>query len=307
MKAYIPSALRPVVTGARARAEYVPTHSLPSCAGGILIVASSSDPTSAYFAAYLRRRRAPFALLAMEHCVWDHGSLRSLVRDARGIYFRAPGPENWGTANLLAAMRSIVMSHPNVIAPSRQSTNWSKPLQMARIASLYSNAHVGAVNTFVASQGIPRTPEFVVKSMSNYRSVAVASDHELLREVDESGSTYPVQYQEFLDGSNVRVHQLRDRAFACRITANVLDYRYAKTVTFSPFDLPTEVAEWCRAATRGEGLRFAGIDLLVKKGAYSCLEINPMPGYEGFERHTYVAGNPISDALYEELLNPDAG
>lgn len=307
MKAYIPSTLRPVVAGARVQAEQIATRSLPGHAGGILIVASSSDPTSAYFAAYLRCRRAAFGFLALEHCVWDHASLRSLVRDARGVYFRAPGPETRGMANLLASVRSIVMSHPNVIAPSRQSTNWSKPLQMARIASLYSNEHVGAVDTFVASQEIPRTRGYVVKSMSNYRSVAVASDHELLRGVAESGSNYPVQYQEYLDGSNVRVHQLGNRAFACRIAADAIDYRYASNVTFSPFSLPPEVAKWCRAATLGEGLRFAGIDLLVKQGTCFCLEINPMPGYEGFEKNTYVAERPISDALYDELMNPDAG
>jgi hypothetical protein len=267
-----------------------------------LIIASSSDLTASYFWRYLQGRQVSCSLIQLEHYAWDAKALEHIVSGAAGIYYRAPGPTSLASINFLTAVRSVVAAHSNVIAPSDASTNWSKPLQMAMLLQKYRSDYVRGVDTYVSNVKIPRSEDYVVKSMSNSRSTVVTSSCPELQLT--SPLAHPVQFQTRLIGMNVRVHQVGSQTFACTVLADALDYRYSSSAIYESIQPPDGLMSWCRYVTESEGLRFAGIDLIKTGNTFACLEINPMPGYEGFETHAFDGSCPISDALYGELQAP---
>jgi glutathione synthase/RimK-type ligase-like ATP-grasp enzyme len=119
---------------------------------------------------------------------------------------------------------------------------------------------------------------------------------------------HPVQVQPRIQGDNIRVHVIADGVFACSIATDTIDYRYGSEPVMRPTSLPPEVKKWCVHMTRVEGLRFSGIDLIRDRaGGYFCFEINPMPGYDYYERRAFADSRPISAALARELDVPHIG
>lgn len=115
------------------------------------------------------------------------------------------------------------------------------------------------------------------------------------------------QFQEFIEGDNIRVHTVDDEIFATRIATDSVDYRYAKdegkSLEMEPFELPSDIQEKCLRLTRNLGLIMAGIDLKVSPtGVFYCFEVNPAPGFIFYEWHT---GQPISLALANVLIAHD--
>lgn len=135
----------------------------------------------------------------------------------------------------------------------------------------------------------------ILKAISGIRADA--------REVtpDELGSFRaeqgPIQLQRRIIGEDLRVHVVGSQAFAERISTVAVDYRRSAndTVTFTPHDLPEELAARMVETTATFGLSFAGWDFKVTPdGLYWCLEANPMPGYDSYDRR---ADGAISEAL----------
>lgn len=109
----------------------------------------------------------------------------------------------------------------------------------------------------------------------------------------------PVLFQEYVPGSDVRVHVVGEEVFAARVRSEATDYRYAPrfgaSLAIEACVIPEEVAERCRRLTSDLGLVMSGIDLReTPEGAYYCFEVNPSPGFSYYERAT---GQPISEAL----------
>jgi len=107
----------------------------------------------------------------------------------------------------------------------------------------------------------------------------------------------PVQFQEYIDGSNIRVHVVGDRVFALRIQSAGVDYRYCAR-QFESISLPEPVERQCLSLSQTLGLCFSGIDLIERDGAHYCLEVNPSPGFSFYELRAH---QPISVALAEFL------
>ena len=126
----------------------------------------------------------------------------------------------------------------------------------------------------------------IYKSNSAQRSIVQAV------EVDDLDRLHllvgcPVYFQERIRGSDVRVHVLRDQCFSVEIRSEEVDYRYDRSdqVTEGPHQLPPDIADRCVRITRSLGLEFSGIDF-VRSDAdrrYYALEVNPMPGYHGYD------------------------
>ena len=189
---------------------------------------------------------------------------------------------------------------------SAMSSNMSKPYQAQTIVQCGFSTpdtlltdDAAEVERFVA-----RYPSAVYKSASGVRSIVSSladTDPARMRLI----SWCPVQFQERVDGFDVRVHVVGDRTFAARVISDALDYRYAgrqvgTNAELETYTVPTDVSEKCVLLAQRFGLPFAGIDLkFCPDGRVVCFEVNPSPGFSYYELTT---GLPIAAAVADELL-----
>lgn len=183
-------------------------------------------------------------------------------------------------------------------------SNYSKPYQ----AQLIRRMGFAVPKTLVTNDP-ERVREFwrqhgrvIYKSVSYIRSV-VKTLEEGDRERLESVRTCPTQFQEYIDGANVRVHAIGEKTFATRISAKTTDYRYAylegEREQLEAVELSEELASRCVALAEAMWLGFAGIDLKVTdRGEVYCLEVNPCPAFSYYQLHT---GQPIAAAVARYL------
>jgi glutathione synthase/RimK-type ligase-like ATP-grasp enzyme len=110
----------------------------------------------------------------------------------------------------------------------------------------------------------------------------------------------PTMFQEFVDGTNIRVHTINNRVFATAAETTAIDYRYARQQVGTPAQLREVVLsatlkQRCLRLARDLGLEFAGIDLKVTPDdQVYCFEVNPSPAFSYYESST---GQPIAAAL----------
>jgi glutathione synthase/RimK-type ligase-like ATP-grasp enzyme len=118
----------------------------------------------------------------------------------------------------------------------------------------------------------------------------------------------PTQFQELVDGVDIRVHTVGTQVFATELVSEATDYRYAArsgaSLSAREIEVPPEVASACLGLTKACGLMVAGIDLRRTPGQeYYCFEVNPSPGFIFYERAT---GQPISEAVAKLLRGNQA-
>jgi glutathione synthase/RimK-type ligase-like ATP-grasp enzyme len=187
--------------------------------------------------------------------------------------------------------------------PSAMTSNGSKPLQSGIIASAGFSVPETLLTTDVeeAAAFRDRYGRVIYKSIGGVRSrVAFLSDETLQR---IRNAACAIQLQEYVSGTDVRVHVLAEEVFACTIESTAVDYRYPisqlEVPKIAACNLPEEVAFRCVELTSMLGLSFAGIDLRrALDGRWVCFEANPSPGYTFYERTT---GAPITEALRDLL------
>ncbi len=185
-------------------------------------------------------------------------------------------------------------------APWAMASNVSKPYQ----AQLIKEAGFAIPPTCITSDAAALKqfqqlhPGVIYKSVSSVRSIVKElqpSDEKMLDKIQY----LPTQFQQKLDGINIRVHVVGDVLFATKIESTVTDYRYAarenKTATLTPFRLPKKIEEGCYRLSANLGLTLCGIDLfLTTAGDYYCFEVNPSPGYSYYQNST---GQDIAGAI----------
>jgi hypothetical protein len=109
----------------------------------------------------------------------------------------------------------------------------------------------------------------------------------------------PTQFQQYIPGHDYREHVVGHDVFACKITSEADDYRYAAQhgayVDIRASDLPQDMADHCRALAATMNLLVAGIDLrCTPDGQWYCFEINPSPAFSYYQAAT---NQPIDEAL----------
>lgn len=192
---------------------------------------------------------------------------------------------------------ALVLNRPAAMAP-----NYSKPYQALWIESLGFQIPDTLITTDPdAALDFWRQHDTVIyKSVSGIRSMVsrLTADH-LLR--FEDIASCPTQFQEYIPGTEYRVHVVNERMFACEIFSDAIDYRYGVTrAAANPCELPVEIATLCRTLVRAMGLRLAGIDLRrTPDNHWYCLEVNPSPCFTWFEEVTH---QPIAEAVAELLV-----
>ena len=197
------------------------------------------------------------------------------------------------------------------IAPARvlnrysaMGSNGSKPYQAQLITkhgfrtpeTLVTN-NPAAVLEFRQRHG-----SIIYKSVSGVRSIVSE-----LTEADMSRLDFirycPVQFQERIEGDDVRVHVVDTEVFATAIASSSTDYRYAhqqgSEAHLRAIDLPDRIADQAVTLAADLGLPLAGIDLMMdREGRIYCLEVNPSPAFSYYELST---GQPIARAIARYL------
>jgi hypothetical protein len=263
--------------------QSVPATELVLCGGGgqldglLRAPGGTEVPLAAFRAAYTR--------------MLDHTRLPAYGPASPALRAAADG-SNAALSTCLELLPGLVLNRAGAMASNR-----SKPYQLALIrrmgfsvpATLVTN-DPDLVRAFHARHG-----RVVFKSISAVRSIVTELDGAGLARLTAIRAC-PVQFQELVEGLDVRVHVVGERVFATACDSPVVDYRYADgAARLAPFDLPEETAARCVALAQSLDLPLAGIDLKRRaNGRWVCFEVNPSPGFSWFEAAT---GQPIAAAI----------
>lgn len=186
--------------------------------------------------------------------------------------------------------------------PSAMASNSSKPYQLGlirahgfRVPETIITTDPAAVLRFHEEHG-----DIIYKSLSSVRSIVSKFRLEHLQRLADVSSC-PTQFQQFVPGTDYRVHVVGDQVFSSRIVAAADDYRYdtGGPVEITECEIPAILAERCREIAIGLGLPLAGIDLRkTPDEQWYCFEVNPSPGFTFYDR---VPGQPIARAVAQLL------
>jgi len=181
--------------------------------------------------------------------------------------------------------------------PGDMAVNHSKPFQSSWIQSLGFLIPDTLITTDSAAalEFWRQHDRVIYKSISGIRSIVSRLTAEHMGRFDNLASC-PTQFQEFVPGTEYRVHVVGEDIFACKIISEADDYRYStEGVCIVPCDLPGEIAGRCRTLAKSMHLPIAGLDLrCTPDGCWYCFEVNPSPGFTWFETLTR---QPIADAV----------
>ena len=203
-------------------------------------------------------------------------------------------------------MRWLEITSARVVNRSApQASNFSKPYQ----AQLIRTHGFSIPETLITNRPelvrefVARHKRVVYKSISGVRSIVRRAKSTDLWPSSIEFGWCPVQFQEYIDGANVRVHIGRKmKLFATAVrqwprrTTGTRNGRIPTTVLHPTRDFGRARKRHCRL-TGGccFGLPLAGIDLkITPAGEAFCLEVNPSPAFSYYELE---AGQPISLAV----------
>lgn len=142
----------------------------------------------------------------------------------------------------------------------------------------------------------------IYKSISSERSIVQEFEEKDIDRLDYI-RWCPTQFQEFIEGIDVRVHVVNTEVFATSVESSAIDYRYAhqqgSNVKLKAIELSEKLTEKCIKLTETLSLKFAGIDLkLTQNNEVYCFEVNTCPAFNYYEMST---GQPISRAIAHYL------
>jgi hypothetical protein len=187
--------------------------------------------------------------------------------------------------------------------PSDMAANGSKPYQAAWIESLGFRIPDTLITTDpeVALEFWREHDRVIYKSVSGIRSIVSRLTPEHTQRFSDIASC-PTQFQQYIPGTEYRVHVVGEQVFACAIVSNADDYRYAtERVDMQPCRLPEDVAARCKTLAGSMNLLLAGLDLrCTPEGNWYCLEVNPSPAFTCFDQAT---GQPIAEAVARLLAS----
>ena len=184
-------------------------------------------------------------------------------------------------------------------------SNFSKPYQ----AQLIREQGLAVPETLITNdpelvrQFYQQHRKVIYKSISGIRSIVQTLKDEDLARLDHI-RWCPTQFQEFVEGTNVRVHVVETAVFATAINTEATDYRYANrqvgsSAELEAFQLSDELSAKCIKLAQALGLAFAGIDLKITPDQQVfCFEVNPSPAFSYYEANT---GQPIAHAVARYL------
>ena len=184
--------------------------------------------------------------------------------------------------------------------PSAMASNNSKPYQASFIQSVGFEVPATLITTDpeAVADFHHQYGEVIYKSISGVRSiVSRLTDAHAQRIADITWC--PTQFQEYVPGTDYRVHVIGDEIFACAITSPSDDYRYATaqgaTTEIHSCELPIDIENRCVALARALRMSVVGVDLRARAdGRWYCFEVNPSPAFTYYQQAT---GQPMARAV----------
>jgi RimK-like ATP-grasp domain len=184
--------------------------------------------------------------------------------------------------------------------PSAMASNSSKPYQAAMIRA----AGLDVPDTLVTTDPDAALAfrdlhgSVIYKSTSGVRSI-VSRLGPAQQERQADICNCPTQFQQYVPGTDYRVHVVGNTVFAAEIVTDADDYRYAgrsgHSIDIRACALEPELAERCWRLAATLDLSFAGIDLRrTRDGRWYCFEVNPSPGFTFYQEAT---GQKIAEAV----------
>jgi glutathione synthase/RimK-type ligase-like ATP-grasp enzyme len=142
----------------------------------------------------------------------------------------------------------------------------------------------------------------IYKSISGIRSIVSRLTPQHLARLNDV-QWCPSQFQEYVPGSDFRVHVVGSKVFAARVSSTADDYRYASrqgaTLSIEACELSDDVGARCVTLARSLQLNVAGADLRrTPEGEWYCFEVNPSPGFSFYQDATK---QPIARSIAELL------
>ena len=211
-------------------------------------------------------------------------------------------------SEVLSSLHGYLNTCPALVVnrPYASETNASKPEQARMLkrmgfqvpATLVTNDPDEVLAFYQRHNG-----NLIYKSISYVRSIVERFQREDLDRLD-SLTVCPVQLQELVPGTDMRVHVVGERVFATQVVSEAADYRYDRQSELTAVELPEDWAELCVQAARKLDFELAGIDLRVTPdGEVYCFEVNPSPAFSYYEEQT---GQPIGQAIADLLIENDS-
>jgi glutathione synthase/RimK-type ligase-like ATP-grasp enzyme len=262
-------------------AEYTIDLKIDSTLFGSLVGPGVSLDLSQATAAYLRQ--------------YNFEQLDTFEGVARGSELWTQAAQFEDTLNMWSELTGATI----VNRPSAMGSNSSKPYQLDIIRRMGFAVPDTLITTdpdcVVAFWR--RHQRIIYKSISSCRSIVAQFTNRDLATVEDVMAC-PTQFQQFIDGTDYRVHVLDERVVASRIVCSDDDYRYSDRARVEPAILPDDVSERCVSLNRGLGLRFSGVDLRHSSdGEWYCFEVNPSPGFTYFETGALSIGRELARFL----------
>ena len=220
---------------------------------------------------------------------------------------RPPNPDHVRKSNLIHDYLTAWIEHAPCRVLNRNAhaaSNGSKPYQsqLIRAAGFKTPDTLVTTDPDAARAFLRDHPRTIYKSISASRSIVREMTPDRLGDLHHLRDL-PTQFQEYIPGTNVRVHVVSEQTFAHEINSEAVDYRYAGRdnldVTMDSVELPSSVASRCVDLAHNLQLPLCGIDLKrTPDDQYYCFEVNPSPAFSYYQEHT---GQPIADAIVAYL------
>jgi len=189
--------------------------------------------------------------------------------------------------------------------PTAMATNSSKPYQALFIQAAGFEVPATLVTTVpdAVREFWAEHTTVIYKSLRGVRSIVSRLEEKHQARL-ERVRWCPTQFQQYVSGTDYRVHVVGDEVFACEISSLADDYRYAArqglSVEIRPCQLPQDVVDRCRTVTKSLGLSVTGIDLRRDpEGRWYCFEVNPSPAFTYYQA---ASNQPIDQAIADLLI-----
>lgn len=127
------------------------------------------------------------------------------------------------------------------------------------------------------------------------------TEHELTEDYLKTLKVSPVQFQECIEGVDIRVYAYKENLYSVRIEADSLDFREDENAKLIPTELPENIKQDCFKMMKIADLKYSGIDIrLSNEGEFVFIEANPAPMFIHAEK---VTGFPLTRELINLLIN----
>jgi len=229
--------------------------------------------------------------------------------DSRKLSAVASAGENSEAWQHALAVEDILLSWSDLTPalvlnrPCDMAANSSKPYQASWIESLGFLIPDTLITTDPDSalEFWREHDRVIYKSVSGIRSIVSSLTLEHTHRLANITSC-PTQFQQYVPGTEYRVHVVGQEVFACKVISEADDYRYATgRVEMEACSLPGDIAARCKTAAESMNLLVAGLDLrCTPDGRWYCFEVNTSPAFTCFAD---VTGQPITEAVANLLAS----